>query len=134
MIKKISFLLITVALMTASACKKTPGEGGNARIRGKVWVKDYNSTFTTLQHEYYGQNIKVILTFGDNISPDLTVETNSNGEFEFQYLREGAYKITVYSQALKDATHPSGLIPVENYIDITKRKQIIDLGIITIQN
>ena len=134
MIKKIFLLLVTVACLTNYGCKKTPGQGGNARVRGKVWVKKYDPFFTVLQHEYYGPNINVIMTFGDDISPDMTVVTNSNGEFEFQYLREGAYKITVYSQVFKDSINPSGVVPIENHINITKRKQIVDLGTLTIQN
>jgi hypothetical protein len=134
MLKKVIFLSVIATCLTFHSCKKTPGQGGNARIRGKVWVKKYDPFFTILQHEYYGPNVNVIMTFGEDTSPDLTVQTNSSGEFEFQYIRKGKYKITVYSQVFRDSIHPSGSVPIENIVNITKQKEIVDIGTLTIQN
>ncbi len=46
------FCLSFVAFLFNS-CKKTPGEGGNAQIKGKVWTEDWDDPFFTyISHEY----------------------------------------------------------------------------------
>ncbi len=115
------------------SCKKTPGQGGNASIKGKVWVQQYDPFFTILEQEYFGPNVTVELTFGDNISPDENVKTNANGEFEFLYLRKGKYKITVYSKTLQNSQNPSGTIAVDASVNITDKKQVVDVGTLNIK-
>ncbi|MGB3946407.1 MAG: hypothetical protein WBM13_00360 [Bacteroidia bacterium] len=134
MIKKSAYIILLISCISFNGCKKEPGEGGSSRIRGKVWVKDYDPFFSYIQGEYWGADIKAMLTFGDNISPDMTSETNSNGEFEFLYLQKGKYKLTIYSKTLKDTTNPSGLIAIEKTIFIKNRNETIDAGTFTIQN
>ncbi len=130
-----NIILIFTFLITFAfcSCEKTPGEGGNARIRGKIWVKQYDPFFTILQQEYYGKDVNVELTFGDNVSPDQTVKTNSTGDFEFQYLRKGKYKVTLYSQVFRDTINPSGLVTIDKTITINGRKEILDIGTFIIQ-
>lgn len=126
-------ICVLVSTFVFISCEKIPGEGGNARIRGKVWVKQYDPYFTYLISQYFGANESVLITYGDNISPDKTIETNANGEFEFQYMRKGKYKITIYSHTLRDSIHPEGVIPIDTIVTIEKSKQIIDIGTKTIQ-
>lgn len=121
-------------LIFLSSCEKEPGEGGNARIRGKIWVKNYDPYFTIVEREYYGQDINVMIYYGDNISPDDKIETNANGEFEFQYLRKGDYTIMVYSDVFPDSLNPSGTVAVDTTVTITDRKEIIDIGTLEIQD
>ncbi len=130
-LQRFSIILLLSGLPLA--CEKTPGEGGTARIKGKVWVKQYDQFFTFVQQEYFAPDVKVDITYGNNVSPDNDATTNSNGEFEFIFLRKGKYKLTLYSKTLKDSVNPSGLIPVETTVEIKHRKQTIDLGTLTLQ-
>jgi len=133
MIKKGNLLFLISFFLVLLSCEKTPGEGGTSRIRGKVYVKQYDPFFTVLEHEYYGANIKVMITYGENISPDQNVETNENGEFEFIYLHKGKYKITVYSDVLVDADYPSGKESIDTTVTVSDRKQTLDIGVRTIK-
>ncbi|MCW3077267.1 MAG: hypothetical protein JWO32_1876 [Bacteroidetes bacterium] len=116
-----------------SACQKTPGQGGNSSIKGNIWVQKYDPYFSILQYEYAGQDMAVELTFGDNTSPDMSSQTNSNGEFEFIYLRKGKYKVTVYSKTFQNSQNPTGMIPVERTIIIDKRKASYNVGTLVVK-
>jgi hypothetical protein len=54
--------LLAALMIIPVACAKTEGEGGLATIRGRVLVKEYNSTFTVLLEEYYGYDEDVFIT------------------------------------------------------------------------
>ena len=116
------FLLIgsisVIILMMVLSCSKDPGPGGTSTIYGKVYVKDYNSTFTVLRGEYYAQDESVYIVYGDDRTYSDDVSTNYDGTFEFKYLRKGTYHIYAYS---KDSTLQSNaLIPVIMDIEITE--------------
>ena len=120
--------LTTVFLMTA--CKKDAGSGGSSSISGKVYVKDYNSTFTVLQDEYFGQEIDVYILYGDEKSVGDRVRTSYDGTFEFKYLRKGIYHVFAYS---KDSTlQTNAMIPIIKDIEITKNGEIIETPQITV--
>ncbi len=94
MIKKtIFFFSIAIFFIAASSCKKTPGEGGNAQIKGIYWVRNYDPYFQFVTGRYPAVNTSVYLFFGDDVSPGTSVKTNNKGEFEFTYLRKGKYNI-----------------------------------------
>jgi hypothetical protein len=114
------------------SCKKEPGKGGNSSIFGKVYVKDYNATFTILQDEYYAQNKKVFIIYGDDKSYADDVTTNYDGTYEFKYLRPGKYKIFTYS---KDSTLQTlADIPIVLDVEITKKNQKVEVPDILIFN
>ncbi len=118
----------TVFLMTA--CKKDAGSGGSSSISGKVYVKDYNSTFTVLQDEYFGQEIDVYILYGDEKSVGDRVRTSYDGSFEFKYLRKGIYHVFAYS---KDSTlQTNAMIPIIKDIEITKNGEVIESPQITV--
>lgn len=121
-------LIFCFTFILFNSCKKTPGQGGNSSIKGKVWVTKYDPYFTFVQYEYPGSDMTVELTFGNNTSPDITESTNANGEFEFLYLRKGKYKVTVYSKVFQNAQNPSGQVPVDAYVNIEDRKKQYDAG------
>ena len=132
---KNKFFLVLIVLLSLLffSCRKTPGQGGNARIKGNIWIQKYDPYFTILEYEYPGADMTVELTFGDNTSPDMTEKSNANGEFEFIYLRQGTYKVTLYSKTFQNAQNPSGQIPVETTVKIDKRKGSYDIGTITLK-
>ena len=127
-----SLLLIGLSVFLFS-CSKDPGEGGNSSIYGSVWVKNYNSTFTVLNGKYEGADEDVYIIYGDEKGYSDKVSTNYKGEFEFKYLRPGKYTVFIYS---KDSTlqSPSGKIPIIKEVEITERKQEVEIPTITIFN
>ncbi|MFM1746331.1 MAG: hypothetical protein RLZZ630_2268, partial [Bacteroidota bacterium] len=93
--KPASILLVVSCFLTS--CAKEEGKGGDASIYGKVFVKNYNSTFTQLVSSYYAADTYVYLIYGDDISYGERVKTDYEGEFEFKYLYPGDYRVYVYS-------------------------------------
>lgn len=129
----LNFLVIALAIMLISSCKKEAGEGGNSSIRGKVWVVNYNATFTSINNEYTGADEYVYIIYGNDISYGDRTKTNPAGEFEFKYLREGNYTIYIYSKD-KTRTEPSGITSMKVSTNISSKKQVVDVGTITIYN
>lgn len=129
MFRKIAFLTLLVILIFG--CKKEPGYGGNASIQGSVWVKDYNSTFSTLIGEYAGKDVYVYLVYGDHPGYDKRIKTDYNGEFEFPFLYEGDYKVYVYS-ADSSFADLSGIKAVVREVKIEEKRQVVELDPIVI--
>lgn len=129
----LKLVVITVVILLISSCKKEAGEGGNSSIRGKVWVVNYNATFTSINSEYIGADEYVYIIYGSDVSYGDRTKTNPEGEFEFKYLREGNYTIYVYSKD-KTKVSPSGMTSVKVSTNISSKKQVVDIGLITIYN
>lgn len=115
--------LIGFLIIFLSACKKEPGEGGNASIEGHVTVKDYNNDFSVLISEYDGYDRYVYIKYGGEGSGfDKRVKTDYDGNFIFEFLYPGTYEIYVYG---KDDTFliPSGVVAISKTIEISDRKE-----------
>lgn len=125
-----TFCVLAICI-TASSCKKEPGEGGRATIKGKVKIRSYNKEFTILKDEYYSQGEKVYITYGDNPAIQEDVRTSFDGSFEFPYLRKGKYKVFVVS---KDSTSPdlTATISIVKEVEITAKKQTVQIPEITV--
>ena len=107
------------------SCAKEPGTGGNSTIYGKVYVKNYNSTFTELKGEYYAQDEEVYLIYGDDRSYSEHINTTYNGSYEFKYLRPGTYHLYCYS---KDSTLQSdAMVPVIRDVTIDNKHQQVQV-------
>jgi len=110
--------------VSVSSCSKEAGEDGNSSIYGKVYVKDYNATFTVLQEEYYGPDIDVYIIYGDDKSYGDRIKTSYDGTYEFKYLRPGAYHVYAYS---KDSTlQTNASVPAIKDVEITKKRQEVE--------
>jgi len=138
MLKKrfVTAATLIVLLMSASlfsSCEKSAGEGGNATITGSVWVRNYNSTFTSLISEYAGVKEDVYIVYGENIGYDDKVETDYLGYYRFNYLRPGKYTIYTFS---KDSTmtSPDGTTVMIKEIEITEPDQVLAVPQIVIYN
>ena len=127
---KLSFYSLMFVFL-ASSCEKDPGEGGNSAITGKVYIREYNKSFTTLVAEYYAPDEDIYIIYGDGTASDDNLKTGPNGDFIFRYLRPGKYTLYAYS-ADSAGTSASGMIPVYVDVEITKKKQTIDTGTIII--
>ncbi len=118
------FMLMMMPMMMTS-CKKEPGSGGKSAIYGKVFVKDYNSTFTLLQESYYGPEIWVYLIYGDDRDYSERINTNYDGTWEFKYLRPGTYHVYAYS---KDSTlQTNAPVAVIREVVVPNKKQDIEV-------
>jgi len=99
---KMNFLKISIALIGVSllaSCSKEPGKGGNASIRGKVRLEArilLNNPATAV-YTAPAADWDVYIVYGDGPGPDDRIRSNYDGEFEFNYLREGDYTVYVYS-------------------------------------
>jgi hypothetical protein len=127
--KPASILLVFSCFFTS--CAKDEGKGGDASIYGKVFVKNYNSTFTQLVSSYYAADTYVYLIYGDDISYGERVKTDYEGEFEFKYLYPGDYRVYVYSDdSLMQS--PTGTVAVVKDLHISGRKSKVNAGKIVI--
>jgi len=120
-------------LALISSCTKEEGPGGTSDIIGRVWVRDYNSSFTILNSSYWAQEQDVYLMYGsDSIYSD-RFKTNYDGSYWFRYLRDGNYTVFAYS---KDSTFQSasGLLPVKVSVNISGKNEEVEAPLITILN
>lgn len=121
-------LSLTITLMVFFwGCKKPPGEGGFATIKGRLYVKNYDPTFVVQLSEYYLPGESVYIIYGETNEVGDNVRTTNDGTFTFNYLRKGKYKVYAIG---KDNTKPSLNVPKETLveIEITEKKQVVNLG------
>jgi len=119
------------------SCKKDPGSGGTSTVKGKVWVRQYDPGFSAVLSQYAGADQTVYIIYGDEVNYGATQKANYNGEFEFQYLRNGKYKIYIYSADSAGTVGPPAnpLAPkkaIVKEVEITKRKQTVDAGTLVV--
>lgn len=130
LMKSIFGFLCLLFALGLSSCEKPEGEGGTGRIKGSVLAEQWNATFTVKQAEFPAMDEWVYIVYGSDISYGDRIRTNYNGEFEFKYLREGKYKVYVYSKD-KTLSAPSGEIAVVKELTVTE-DNTTDAGTITI--
>lgn len=124
-ISKSAFICLIMLVMCA--CKKQPGEGGFATIKGRLFVKNYDPTYTVLLSQYYLPGESVYIIYGDNNEVGDNVRTTNDGTFTFNYLRKGKYKIYAIGE---DSTKPSLSIPKETLveIEIKEKREAVNVG------
>lgn len=124
--KKRTALYLFMLSLIMMACEKPAGEGGTSTIRGKVFIRDYNSNFTQLLAAYYAQEERVYIIYGDHIFYDDNIRTSYDGTYEFSYLRPGNYTVFAYS---KDSTFTvsGGQYAVFENIEITENNQLVEV-------
>ncbi|MEO5675122.1 MAG: hypothetical protein ABIQ74_10790 [Chitinophagales bacterium] len=129
--KLLQLIIVTASVLLFFSCEKNPGVGGDASIRGSVYVQHFNSTFTQFISEYPGSDIYVYLIFGDDISYSKRIKTTYDGQFEFKFLYTGNY--TVYAYSLDSSfTVAGGTIPVIQQVTISDRKQTVGIDTLKI--
>lgn len=122
LIKGISFFIIFGVAFLIS-CKKGPGDGGRASIKGKVFTVNYNSAFTVPQDSGYLGAQKVYIIYGNETAVGDNQDTNNDGSFEFNFLRKGKYKVYVFTKTL--ANHIDSAVVKE--VEITDRTQTVEI-------
>lgn len=115
-----SIILPLIMLMGLVSCQKEPGKGGLASIGGKIYVRDINA-FMQVHDSGYGGGVKVYLSYGDNSWVDQSTVTSETGEYRFQGLQKGDYRVVTYSRC---DTCLMNERPMEQAVTITKSKQV----------
>lgn len=123
--KKNCALGLVAFLLIFSSCKKGPGEGGNSSVTGYVHVTEYHFNFLTVTGDYDGADEDVYIIYGDEMSYGDHLKTGPDGKFEFKYLREGSYKVYVYTD---DSAAVSGKSSIIKTVEINGKGQRIDSG------
>ncbi len=114
--RTLTCLFIFISLLFVNSCKKAPGEGGFASIEGRLYVVNYDATFTIKTSEYYLPGETVYIIYGDGTEVGNTVKTSYDGSFKFNYLQKGKYRVYAIG---KDSTKKSLSVPKETLIEIT---------------
>lgn len=129
-----SFGAFCLFLLVSGSCTKPAGPGGKATIKGKIFVRDFNSAaYGPPISEFYGPGENVYICYGKDIAVGNKVNSSTDGSFEFLYLTKGHYKIFALSR--DTSIHIAGsnkVLPVEVEVDITSDKQVITLNDIVI--
>lgn len=117
-------------VFVVSSCAKVEGPGGSSFIKGSVYAKKYDGAGNLLT-EYFAPEEDVYLIYGgEGTLFDDDTKTSYNGEFLFEYLELGTYQLFVYE---KCNTCPSGKSVVLQSLEITEKKDTLDVGIIEIR-
>lgn len=89
--------IIILSMVFFAGCKKPPGPGGQATVKGKVYAYDYDNTQNYLISKGYSPGTKVFIVYGNGNDIGNSVTTSIDGTFEFKYLTKGHYKVFVNS-------------------------------------
>jgi hypothetical protein len=125
--KSIVFSILTCIILVVTACKKEPGEGGRATIKGKLIVVDYDDTFTIKKDTFPAQGENIYIIYGDDNTIGDDVKTSYDGTFQFEYLRTGKYRIFAVSKDTAAKTS-NKTIEVMQTIEIKDKKEIVTLN------
>lgn len=124
----LSISLSLFALMAFNSCKKVEGPGGAATIKGHI-LKEKMIAGQAYFHDAADEDVYLIYGNEDSFYDD-DIKTSYDGTFEFNYLEEGNYQLFVYSDC---PTCLSGDTIIKRDIVISEKKEVFDLGTITIE-
>ncbi len=89
---KLCSMLALAALFILSSCKKEPGEGGLATIKGKLYAYEYNNYGEVIDSGYLAGE-RVFISYGNDATAEDDVRSGYDGSFEFNWLQKGEYAI-----------------------------------------
>ena len=130
-------IILFTVLITLISCEKPSGEGGTSVINGKViyFTTSYNAQTSSMDTTYFpkaGKDIYIIYSQNEDDIFDDKTETDWNGNFQFQYLRQGDYTIYTYvdSVVVNDVMYD---FPIFQHLVISKNNSIIVVDDFVIQ-
>lgn len=88
-------LLLSVLIIS---CKKEPGPGGLASIKGKVYGYDLTAGLDTVSKGYLG-DLRVYIGSTDGTVSFEDTRTSYDGSYEFKFLRKGKYKVWLFAKS-----------------------------------
>jgi hypothetical protein len=122
-------LFLSIVLFMSS-CDKDPGEGGTSAINGEVYkiFTFQNPNTGNWDTSYYqldaGKDVFIIYSDNQSEIYDDKFETDYNGRYHFEYLRNGEYTIYTYADS-SDASNVRYDYPVFRNVKITSSNSII---------
>ncbi|MAB94796.1 MAG: hypothetical protein CMC98_01675 [Flavobacteriales bacterium] len=125
---RVALFLSIVFFMTS--CDKDPGEGGTSSINGEVYkiFTFQNPNTGNWDTSYYqldaGKDVFIIYSDNQSEIYDDKFETDYNGMYHFEYLRNGNYTIYTYADST-DASNVRYDYPVFRNIKITSSNSIM---------
>lgn len=98
--RKIVLALVVIGSSLFFGCEKSEGEGGKATISGKVIVQKRERIQNSVIAEYSAMDERVYIVYGNSetVVADDDTRTSYDGNYEFNFLFPGDYKIYVYSE------------------------------------
>lgn len=127
-----SLTLVFLISLSFLSCEKDEGTGGKASISGNVYNTDFSPNFENVVDAYNMPDIDVYIVYGDDETYGDKVNTNFDGSFKFEYLREGDYTIYVYSED-SSRSSISEIIPIKVEVSLGKDENK-DIGALNIFN
>ena len=115
--------VVMCLFLVLAGCHKNAGEGGTSSIKGKVYIRDYNSA-GQLQAEYYATEERVYIIYGDADFYGNDKRTSFDGTYQFDFLRKGTYTIFAYQSC---DTCASGVEAVKAIAEITSNNSTDEL-------
>lgn len=131
--KQLPLILFVSCLSLFIACKKGPGVGGRATIKGTVYARNYSNSFIAVDSGFIG-DVKVFIKYGDNPGVGDNVSTDNTGTFVFPYLRKGNYTVYVFSKVLKNNTIDSAVVKEVTISDAKQEVIVPQFDINTFKN
>ncbi|MFZ1687668.1 MAG: hypothetical protein WAU70_09615 [Flavobacteriales bacterium] len=123
---KSSHWAIAAAVLFSTSCKKEPGVGGKAEIRGRVFETEMSTnTNQPTGPGYYVGDHRVYIVYGDNDFYDDNVDTDPNGLFVYSWLRKGTYRIFTYSEC---PTCPGEVEVFSKTVEVGDNKEVVNMG------
>ena len=125
---RVALFLSIVFFMTS--CDKDPGEGGTSSINGEVYkIFTFQNPITgNWDTSYYqldaGKDVFIIYSDNQSEIYDDKFETDYNGRYHFEYLRNGNYTIYTYADST-DVSNVRYDYPVFRNIKITSSNSIM---------
>jgi hypothetical protein len=106
------------------SCTQQEGIGGSAHIKGKIQVTYYNNDFSLLLSDEPAPagDEDVFLLFGNDSVIGEDVTTSNSGNFEFEYLWPGNYKLFYYTDDTTGLTNDK--IAVVKEITLVKNETL----------
>ena len=98
-------VLFLSLLISFSSCEKDAGEGGTSVIEGQVYKIHTSQNFLTGEMDtlYYqldsGKDVFIIYSDNETEVYDDKFETDYNGRYRFEFLRNGDYTLYTYADS-----------------------------------
>lgn len=124
---------IVAAGLLLAGCKKEPGEGGKAELRGYVYATDWDdNTGNPTGNAYFLPETRVYLVYGDHEFYDDDTRTGPDGLYKFSWLRKGEYTVFTYSEC--PTCDSTGYVQVVSQtVEITDKKEVVDVPTLNVQ-
>jgi hypothetical protein len=122
-------IAIVLVVLVVISCKKPPGPGGKATIKGKLKYRNFDNYNVSMISEYYAGGENVYICYGNSDVVRNNIKTSYDGSFQFLYLNQGHYKVFVESADTSiHVKNSKKTLPVYFDVDINSTSQTVDLG------